>query len=261
MNLTNADIRAIVGHYGKDHIIDGFVKALNEVGADYGINNYLRLCHFVAQCATESDYFKTTREYASGRDYEGRRDLGNIHKGDGVRYRGRGVIQLTGRANYTRFGQLLGLDLVENPDQAEDPYLGTVIALQYWSDRGINRFADADNVRMVTKRVNGGLNGFSVRKKFLAKAKSVLRHVRFDVTNEGGGDVPSFPIKRGDRGKFVAELQTKLKSYGYELAVDGAFGPGTERVVREFQRDMELEETGFIDETVWQIFQIDINEE
>ena len=77
----------------------------------YGIDTRLRIAHFLGQTCHESAGFRTTEEFASGEAYEGRKDLGNIKKGDGRRYKGRGLLQLTGRANYAEHGKMLGVDL------------------------------------------------------------------------------------------------------------------------------------------------------
>lgn len=143
--------------------------------SQYGLlNSTLRLAHFLAQLAHESDSFHAMEEYASGRAYEGRADLGNTQPGDGVRFKGRGPIQCTGRANYRRYGRLIGIDLERHPEVAAIPSIGLHVALEYWRDRGLNTLADLDDVMAITRRVNGGLNGFDDRKAWLAKIKGVL---------------------------------------------------------------------------------------
>lgn len=134
----------------------------------------LRLAHFLAQVGHESGGFQYMEEIASGQAYEGRADLGNTVAGDGRRYKGRGPLQLTGRANYRRVGCLIGIDLESHPELAAIPSIGIWIACVYWSDRKLNPLADADDVLAITKRVNGGTNGLADRKARLAKAKGLL---------------------------------------------------------------------------------------
>ncbi len=134
----------------------------------------LRLAHFIAQVAHESGGFRYMEEIASGQAYEGRADLGNTVAGDGKRYKGRGPLQLTGRANYRKFGRTIGVDLESHPEIAAYPSVGLWIACQYWTDRGLNKLADADDVEAVTRKVNGGVNGLADRKAYLAKAKALF---------------------------------------------------------------------------------------
>lgn len=142
---------------------------------DYGImENEKRLAHFMAQLAHESGGFRYMEELASGQAYEGRDDLGNTEPGDGRRYKGRGPIQLTGRANYRTFGRAIGIDLERHPELAAIPSIGLHTALEYWRSRGLNDLADQDDIRAITKRINGGLNGFDDRKAHLARIKGWL---------------------------------------------------------------------------------------
>jgi putative chitinase len=113
-------------------------------------------------------------EYASGKAYEGRKDLGNTQPGDGVRYKGRGVIQLTGRANYRALGDYLGINLEAQPDLAAMPYVAYQVAAHYWLDRNINADADRDDLEAVTRAINGGTNGIKSRAALLAKAKAAF---------------------------------------------------------------------------------------
>ena len=99
---------------------------------------------------------------------------GDEASGDGWRYRGRGFIQLTGRANYRSIGQRIGLDLEGNPDQvASDPVIALQVAANYWDSRNLNEVADTDDIYKVTRLINGGLNGIDDRKKLLGVAKSI----------------------------------------------------------------------------------------
>ncbi|GAA4827565.1 hypothetical protein GCM10023232_27370 [Sphingosinicella ginsenosidimutans] len=135
----------------------------------------LRFAHFFAQLGHESDGFRAMEEYASGAAYEGRADLGNTQPGDGKRYKGRGPIQITGRANYRDFGRRIGIDLESHPEIAAVPSIGMLTACTYWTVRGLNALADADDVEGITRRINGGLNGLDDRKARLAVMKGLLQ--------------------------------------------------------------------------------------
>lgn len=139
--------------------------------------NALRLAHFLAQAAHETAKFQYFVElggpsYCSR--YEGRADLGNCQLGDGYRYRGRGIFQLTGRANYQSYGKLLGLDLLTHPEKAADPEVSLLIACAYWRSRKINAAADKDDCARVTKLINGGRNGLAEREAYTARLKGLL---------------------------------------------------------------------------------------
>jgi putative chitinase len=137
----------------------------------YEINTRLRIAHFMGQVTHECAGFRTTEEFASGAAYEGRTDLGNVNPGDGKRYKGRGLIQLTGRANYREFGAKLGLPLEDEPDLAAEPAIALKVACEYWKSRNINGAADRDDLVKATRLVNGGLNGLDDRRAYLNKAK------------------------------------------------------------------------------------------
>jgi putative chitinase len=143
----------------------------------YEIDTPLRQAHFLAQIGHESGALRYTAELASGQGYEGRADLGNTHQGDGPRFKGRGLIQLTGRANYALYGQAKGRNFVDGDAYehiATDPQLAVDVACWFWQRNHINQLADADDVAAVTRRVNGGLNGFDERKDYLARSKFFL---------------------------------------------------------------------------------------
>lgn len=130
-----------------------------------------RFVHFIAQLTHESGNFRYMEEIASGAAYEGRKDLGNVHSGDGKRYKGRGPIQLTGRANYRKYSQALGFDFESHPEMVAYPSIGMLVACKYWFDNGLNELADLDDVLAITKRINGGTNGLADRKAHLVKLK------------------------------------------------------------------------------------------
>lgn len=160
---------------GKAWIVMGFADALSRYeGPPFEINTKSRQAHFIAQCVHECDHLRTTQEYASGAAYEGRKDLGNTHKGDGRRYKGRGLIQLTGRANYRDAGKALNQPFEEQPELVERFPAAADVSAWFWDTRKLNRHADADDVRQITKLINGGYNGLESRMAHLAKAKSAI---------------------------------------------------------------------------------------
>jgi putative chitinase len=133
------------------------------------------MAHFIAQIGHETASFRYAEEIASGSAYEGRSDLGNTQPGDGKRFKGRGLIQLTGRANYTAYSKDSGVDYVAKPELvASDPFVGVDVACWFWNKNGINKLADKDDVKAVTKRINGGYNGLDDRIEYLVRAKAVL---------------------------------------------------------------------------------------
>lgn len=133
-----------------------------------------RKATYIAQIAHESDRFRGLTEYASGRAYNGRRDLGNTEPGDGPRYKGRGAIHLTGRANYEAASKHFGVDFVADPALAAEPEWAFKIAEWYWTTRDLNKYADNGQFTTQTKRINGGTNGLADRKAVLARARKVL---------------------------------------------------------------------------------------
>lgn len=159
---------------GRGWIINGVAENMPRMIQMAELTTPLRLAHFLAQCAHESDGFNTTEEYASGAAYEGRADLGNMHPGDGVKFKGHGVIQTTGRERHEEDGKELGIDLVQNPKLAMKFPYAALLAAVYWRRKKLNRYADRDDLRGVTLRVNGGYNGLAARAAYLKAAKRVL---------------------------------------------------------------------------------------
>ena len=132
-----------------------------------GIQNPTELAQFAAQMAHESGNFRHLQEIwgptTAQQRYEGRKDLGNVQRGDGYRFRGRGYVQLTGRSNYRSFGSQIGVDLENNPDLASQPEVAAKLAVAYWNTRVKSRVTDFENTRAVTRLINGGLNGLADR--------------------------------------------------------------------------------------------------
>ncbi len=155
-----------------------FVPALNTAMGKYQIITRERIAAFIAQIGHESGQLRYVREIwgptAQQLGYEGRKDLGNTVAGDGSKYRGRGLIQITGRANYAECGEALALDLISNPEQLELPQNAAMSAAWYWSSRGLNSLADKGDFLSITKRINGGTNGLTDRQALYDRALKVL---------------------------------------------------------------------------------------
>lgn len=147
---------------------------INERASTYGISTKFRMCAFVATIIHESGCFRYTQEIASGEAYEGRKDLGNINEGDGVKYKGRGFIQITGRANYEKVQEALKVPCVEHPELLASYPLCLVASMWWWFAHGCNQLADKDNIELVTRRVNGGYRGLTERKKYYELAKMYI---------------------------------------------------------------------------------------
>lgn len=171
--ITEQQLRAIAP-FGAASQIRKFVPQLNRTMAEFGINTRLRQAHFLAQIAHESGEFNYVEEIASGEAYEGRADLGNTQPGDGRRYKGRGLIQITGRANYTDVSRALQVNVVSNPTLLSSDELAARSAGWFWQKSGLNAIADQDDVVRVTRVINGGTNGLSDRIQKLAAAKRVF---------------------------------------------------------------------------------------
>lgn len=246
--MINKKILKQIAPNSNDKIITDLEKYLDEYIMKYNLNTWLRVCHFLAQAAHETAGFKTLEEYASGAAYEGRKDLGNIKAGDGVRFKGRGIFQLTGRANYQNYGDRIGYNLVDNPKLASDPKISVLTAMEYWNLNKLSISADRDDITTITKRINGGLNGFEDRKLYLERAKKAIPRDIFTKPEP----TPPNPIniivaKRGDKSPYVADIQNMLIKKGANIAADGDYGPKTEQAVKDFQAKNSLPVTGSVD--------------
>lgn len=153
---------------------DKWSKCISDAMDANEINTILRQAHFLAQIGHESGRLVYVRELATGDAYEGRKDLGNTQPGDGRRFRGRGLIQITGRANYQYYGELMGLDLLDNPTFLEIPQYAADSAALFWVEHHCNELADDDDLLRITKKINGGTNGLQDRQALLTAAKNEL---------------------------------------------------------------------------------------
>jgi len=172
MALTAETLRKIMPYAGKK--ADLFLPFLLKAMEEFNINTPLRQAAFLAQLGHESGQFRYVKELASGEAYEGRKDLGNTQKGDGKRYKGRGLIQITGRANYTTLSKAFGVDFVAKPELLETPEWACRSAAWFWGTRKLNELADKEQFITITKRINGGTNGLKDRQELYAAAKHRL---------------------------------------------------------------------------------------
>lgn len=264
MEITAADIKKM-SPTAAARIVSGIVDNQAAI-ARGGIDTPLRLCHFMAQLAHESAHFGVTREFASGAAYEGRASLGNTQPGDGRRYRGRGLIQTTGRANYRQAtGDLRKLDasapdFEANPTALEEFPWALLAGISYWQRRNINPPADRDDVVAVTKKINGGTNGLEDRKRYLAKAKAIW--MAGGGASAGAAAPAAAParassadadpvLRQGDQGPDVTELQNELIQAGFTVFADGDFGEHTKEAVAAFQARAGLPADGVVGEKTW----------
>lgn len=162
---------------GKAWILKALVDKFPNVVEPYGIlESPRRLCHFLAQSAHESAGFRTLEEFGGATywsRYEGRADLGNTQAGDGVLYHGRGIFQLTGRANYKSMGKKIDMDLEGDPRLAAEGDVSLRTACEFWKSRRLETFADQNDIREITRRINGGSNGLAERTAFFRRAWSI----------------------------------------------------------------------------------------
>jgi putative chitinase len=171
---------------------------------NYGINTPLRIAHFMAQIEHESGlkpisenlnysaqglsktfpkYFPTMAtanfyarqpEKIANRVYANRMGNGDEQSGEGFLYRGRGFLQITGKENYFNLANDTDIDCLKNPDLLLEEPNAMISALWFWKKKGLNIFADEDNLSTITKRINGGFNGIEHRKQLLVKWKSLV---------------------------------------------------------------------------------------
>ena len=179
----------------------GYLPYLKQAMNEFEINNPARAAAFLSQLAHESGQFKFMMEIWGPTPAQKRyeppgdlaRQLGNTVAGDGKRFKGRGPIQLTGRANYKTYGELLGVDLITNPDRAAEKDVAFRTAGLYWKKNRLNELADKQWFLTITKRINGGYNGLDDRAKYYERALSVLGVSRMRARNDDKGDDSGIP--------------------------------------------------------------------
>lgn len=216
---------------------DKYSTHLLDTALTYAINMPGRLSHWLSQLGHESGELKYSEEIASGRAYEGRKNLGNTQPGDGPRFKGRGLMQLTGRYNYTRYSRFKNdPDILSSPEYVSLPPLTVDVAGWYWvhgASVDLNSIADKDNVTLITKLVNGGYNGLADRKRLLVLCKRA-------VDRQGTRKVQTALNVLSARGARWPSL-----------VPDGMYGRQTASVVREMQAEYSIKPTGDVDVRTW----------
>ena len=180
MSITQQQLLQILPNAGQS--VGVYVPVLNAAMVRYQIIGAKRVAAFIAQIGHESGQFRYVRELG-GDQYLSKYDTGSLAKrlgntpeadGDGQKYRGRGLIQITGRANYMMCGEALALDLINQPELLEKPQHACMSAAWFWASRGLNTLADAGQFDTITRRINGGQNGAADRQALYGRALKVL---------------------------------------------------------------------------------------
>ena len=262
--------------------VDAWHAALVEVMPKYGINTERRAAHFISQCAHESGNFRTLEENLNysekalnavfGRyfgappkrnaaEYARKPEkianyvyqdefrskggqMGNVKDGDGWLFRGRGLKQLTGRNNYTGFGKSIGMTAEEAAEYVATPKGAVESACWFWDTNKLNTIADTDDVVKMTKKINGGNIGLADRQARYKKAMEVFGNpvslAEANDDDDNDMDVSDIgTLRKGSKGEGVKMMQEALG-----IGADGAFGPGTERKLKEWQKSNGLTADG-----------------
>jgi putative chitinase len=173
MSITSDQLRQIWRNASATRC-EKFAPLLSDAMARFGIDTNEEIVYFLAQVSHESGEAQWLEELASGKAYEGRKDLGNTQPGDGVRYKGRGLIQCTGRTNYQLMGMMLDLDLISNPEQLCEPKNAVDSAAAFWWNHKLDNIALKKDFVAVTKVINGGTNGLADRQLYLSRARAAI---------------------------------------------------------------------------------------
>lgn len=162
--------------------VELFAGHLNTAMVEFNVTTPLQVAAFISQIAHESGEFLYVKELATGIAYEGRLDLGNTQRGDGRLFKGRGLIQLTGRSNYVALMMALDIDCVNHPELVELPENACRSACWFWGTNNLNKWADIPDFDGVCDMVNrghktiavGDSNGYQSRLKYYQAAKKAL---------------------------------------------------------------------------------------
>jgi putative chitinase len=201
-----------------------FAQPLSVACAFYGIDNQERLAAFLAQIGHESGSLRFTTELwgptpAQSR-YEGRADLGNVQPGDGFKFRGRGLIQTTGRHNYARVRNRLRErfnnvpDFEKDPDKLTDPQWAALSAADYWDDKGLNALADAGQFEKITRLINGGLNGQADRLARWERAKQALSNSSHSGALGSAQEAPVAPFIAAALPALIEAAPSLIRIFG-----------------------------------------------
>jgi putative chitinase len=262
---------------GNDNV-DGWHEALVAIMPKYGINTERRAAHFISQCAHESNNFRSLQEnlnysekalnavfgryfgpapkrnaaeYARNpemianyvyQDEFRKYKMGNVNEGDGWLFRGRGLKQLTGRENYTRFGATVDMTAEQAAEYVATEKGAVESACWFWDANNLNSIADTDDVVKMTKKINGGNIGLESRQKRYSKAMEVFGNpvTLADDAGDDDFDIDDIGVlRKGSRGEGVKMMQEALG-----IGADGVFGPGTERALKEWQSSKGLSVDG-----------------
>jgi predicted chitinase len=211
MTVTTEQLRRMFPNAGAR--LDAHLPYIAPAMEQAAIDNADRIAAFLAQLAHESGEYRYMEEIADGSAYEGRADLGNTEQGDGVRFKGHGPIQITGRANHKACGEALGIDLISNPRLICLPEYGTASACWFWNSRNLSALADVGWFKAITRRINGGFNGLPDRKQYWDRNRRILFLAPIDLNTEDES------IKQFQRAKG--------------LVPDGIVGPRTLAAIKE----------------------------
>ena len=269
MQITAGIIKAIFPKYKHP---EDLAEVLTEQFEKYEINTVNRAAGFLAQCGHESagftilkenlnysaeglnkifkKYFPTLAsaqpyhrqpEKIANKVYGGRMGNGPESSGDGYKFCGRGAIQLTGRDNYTKFAQSVGITVEEAVADLETLDGAIESACWFWKTNGLNAICDTDDIVKMTKRINGGTIGLEDRKKHYAEAKHLLGGGHVAETHTAPATTEYVTVRVGSDNDTVKAVQKALG-----LTADGKFGPGTEKAVKAWQTKNGLTADGIV---------------
>jgi predicted chitinase len=245
-NLDAAGIAAATGCPPEN--VRRFWPALQAACLQNKLTDRASVIAVIATIATEVASFEPINELGGDeyftKNYEGRPDLGNTQPGDGVRFHGRGFIQLTGRANYRSYGQKLGIPLEEQPERALEPEVAAKLLASYFAERKIADAARSGDWKLVRRKVNGGLNGWD-------RFSTLVGRLEQATAAKGSA------LVEGSLGPDVIALKKLLRVWGQEhplpkpLKLTPLFGPATTAAVKAFQKANGIQATGKVGRKTW----------